>query len=46
MYLPAYSPDLNPIEKAWSVLESKVKNIAVRLDKTIEEALYLGLNEM
>ena len=39
MYLPAYSPDLNPIEKAWSVLKSKVKNIAVRLDTTIEEAL-------
>ncbi|AMW78113.1 transposase [Acinetobacter sp. TGL-Y2] len=46
MCLPAYSPDLNPIEKAWSVLKSKVKNIAVRLDKTIEEALDLGLKEM
>lgn len=46
MYLPAYSPYLNPIEKAWSVLKSKVKNIAVRLDKKIEEALDLGLKEM
>uniref|UniRef100_UPI00258FE6F2 transposase n=1 Tax=uncultured Acinetobacter sp. TaxID=165433 RepID=UPI00258FE6F2 len=23
MYLPAYSPDLNPIEKAWSILKKK-----------------------
>ena len=46
MYLPAYSPDLNPIEKAWSVLKYKVKSIAVRLDKTIVEALDLGLKEM
>ena len=46
IYLPAYSPDLNPIENAWSVLKSKVKSIAVRLDKTIVEALDLGLKEM
>lgn len=46
MYLPAYSPDLNPIEKAWSVLKSKVKSIAFQLDKNIEEALNLGLKEM
>lgn len=46
MYLPAYSLELNPIEKAWSVLKFKVKSIAVWLDKTIVEALDLGLNEM
>lgn len=46
IYLPAYSPDLNPIEKACSVLKSKVKSIAIQLDKTIEEAIDLGLKEM
>ncbi|WP_262469554.1 transposase [Acinetobacter bereziniae] len=27
MYLPAYSPDINPIEKAWSILKRKVRHI-------------------
>ncbi|TCM69058.1 DDE superfamily endonuclease, partial [Acinetobacter calcoaceticus] len=46
MYLPAYSPDLNPIEKAWSVLKSKVKNMATQLEKTIDEALDLVFKTM
>ena len=46
MYLPAYSPDLNPIEKAWSVLKNKVKNIASQLDKSINEALDSVFKEM
>ena len=27
LYLPPYSPDLNPIEKKWSHIKTKVKNI-------------------
>ena len=27
LFLPAYSPDLNPIEKFWANLKSKIKNI-------------------
>jgi transposase len=34
-YLPAYSPDLNPIEKMWS----KIKSILRRLKARTEEAL-------
>ena len=25
LFLPAYSPDLNPIEKYWAVMKSKIK---------------------
>ena len=25
MYLPAYSPELNPIEQCWAVLKQKVR---------------------
>ena len=35
-YLPAYSPDLNPIEKAWS----KVKAFLRRANARTEEALF------
>ncbi len=46
MYLPAYSPDLNPIEKAWSVLKRKVRNIVSQKQKNVIEALDIGFNEM
>ncbi|PPB87847.1 hypothetical protein AsoHEU7_03965 [Acinetobacter soli] len=46
MYLPAYSPDLNPIEKAWSVLKRKVKNIVSQKQKTVIEALNIAFNQM
>jgi transposase len=46
MYLPAYSPDLNPIEKAWSVLKRKVRNIVSQEQKNVIEALDIGFNEM
>ena len=39
VYLPAYSPDLNPIEKAWSVLKSKVRHMIAQNNKTLQEAL-------
>jgi transposase len=30
LYLPPYSPDLNPIEKAWSKLKQGLRTIAAR----------------
>ena len=39
VYLRAYSPDLNPIEKAWSVLKSKVRHMVAQNNKTFPEAL-------
>lgn len=45
-YLPAYSPDFNPIEKAWLVLKRKVRQIVVQQYKSVDEALDLAFKEM
>ncbi len=43
LYLPPYSPDLNPIEKAWAKLRQKLRAAKARtaqaLDKAITELL-------
>jgi transposase len=45
LYLPPYSPDLNPIEKAWSKIKQYLRSTRARckedLDKAIAEALQL-----
>jgi transposase len=45
LYLPPYSPDLNPIEKAWSKIKQILRAIKARstetLDRAITEALLL-----
>jgi transposase len=42
-YLPPYSPDLNPIEKAWAKLKQLLRSAKARskdaLDQAITEAL-------
>lgn len=42
IYLPAYSPDFNPIEKAWSVLKRKVRHMVSQHNKSIQDALDIG----
>jgi len=43
LYLPPYSPDLNPIEKAWAKLKQLLRDTKARtkdaLDQAISEAL-------
>lgn len=43
LYLPPYSPDLNPIEKAWAKLKQLLRSVKARtkeaLDKAISELL-------
>lgn len=43
LYLPAYSPDLNPIEKMWSKVKQLLRGAKARthaeLDKAIDNAL-------
>ena len=49
LYLPPYSPDLNPIEKAWSKLKQLLRSAKARskeaLDQAIAELLPLITSE-
>jgi transposase len=39
LYLPPYSPDLNPIEKAWSKLKQLLRAAKARTTDTLETAI-------
>ena len=39
IFLPPYSPELNPIEKYWSKLKKNLKKIE-KNDRTLEECIY------
>lgn len=39
LYLPPYSPDLNPIEKAWSKLKQALRAIGARSEQTLHHAV-------
>jgi transposase len=38
-YLPPYSPDLNPIEQAWSKLKARLRAEGARSREMLEQAL-------
>ena len=38
-YLPAYSPDMNPIELAWSKLKALLRSIGARSCEALEQAI-------
>ena len=38
-YLPSYSPDMNPIEPAWSKLETRLRAVGARSKEALEAAL-------
>lgn len=42
-FLPTYSPDLNPIEMAWSKLKAYLRVVGVRTREALEEAIGQGL---
>ena len=42
-YLPAYSPDLNPIEMAFAKLKSHLRRAAARTLEDLQAAVALGL---
>ena len=43
-YLPAYSPDLNPIEKMWSKIKSILRTLKARTEKALIDAIAKALD--
>jgi transposase len=43
IYLPPYSPDLNPIEEAFSKIKNLLRKVAARSKEALEEAMGLAL---
>ena len=39
LYLPPYSPDLNPIEKAWAKLKQLLRSAKARTAEALEQAI-------
>jgi len=46
LYLPPYSPDLNPIEKAWSKIKQILRAIKARSSETLEHAIDEALHHI
>ncbi len=42
LYLPPYSPDFNPIEKAWSKIKQLMRSAKARLIDALEQAAALA----
>ena len=45
-FLPAYSPDLNPIEKMWSKIKEFLRAAKARTQEALEEAIANALNKI
>jgi transposase len=43
LYLPPYSPDLNPIEKAWAKLKQLLRAVKARSKETLDQAITEAL---
>ena len=43
LYLPPYSPDLNPIEKAWAKLKQRLRAVKARTKETLDQAITEAL---
>lgn len=46
LYLPPYSPDLNPIEKAWSKLKEKLRQAKARTVEALDQAIAQTLPQI
>lgn len=44
LYLPAYSPELNPIEMAWAWVKKKLRAIAARKVRALRESIEKAWN--
>ncbi len=43
LYLPPYSPDLNPLEKAWAKLKQMLRAAQARTKETLDQAITEAL---
>jgi transposase len=46
LFLPAYSPDFNPIEKMWSKVKQIVRGIKARSEEELFDAVAQALNRI
>jgi transposase len=46
LFLPAYSPDLNPIEKMWSKVKNILRSLEARTQALLIEAIGRALTEI
>ncbi len=46
VYLPPYSPDLNPIEQMWSKMKSKLRAMRVRIKDDLVQAVQDALSSV
>jgi transposase len=46
LYLPPYSPDLNPIEKAWSKLKQILRSAKARTADALEQAIRYAITQI
>jgi transposase len=46
LFLPAYSPDLNPIEKMWSKVKNRLRSLAARTAEELQAAITTALAEV
>lgn len=44
MFLPPYSPDLNPIELMWSKLKAILRKLKVRAQELLDDAIAFAFN--
>ncbi len=45
-YLPAYSPDLNPIEKMWSKIKGLLRSAEARTPQQLAEAITMAFSKI
>ena len=46
LFLPAYSPDLNPIEKMWSKVKHLLRSAQARTEEQLHDAIAWALSKV